>query len=247
VKESNIFDQINSIIRNVEGSIVNLLSGIVPWFAPIPAAYMSYVHMTKLLEFPSLVAGPVAAVIEVLGFATVSTILSFWSYNKRYSDEKKQAPVGLVVFAFVFYLGIVLVMNVIIEATVGTEMFKGAVIVVRALLTLMSIPAALVLAVRTQHQEVLNDGEEQKRVRAFKKQYGDRWFEVMYGAKPESGNFPKLSETFNSSWRTARKSMSEEDVQFIATAPVADIMTKFGIRVERTAYNWQEYAKRELS
>lgn len=106
----------------------------------------------------------------------------------------------------------------------------------------MSIPAALVLAVRTQHQEVLNSNEEDKKIRAFKKQYGDQWFEMMYG-KPE-GETLKVSETFNKSWRTARKSLSQADIDFIKTAQIPDIMRQYNL-IERTAYNWQEYARKE--
>lgn len=194
MNEQNTFEKINNWIRNVEGSVVNLLSSIAPWGAPLPAAYMSFTHMDTVLKFPVIVSVPVAAVIEILGFATVSTILSFWSHNRHYTDETKQAPIGLTIAAFVFYLAIVLTMNVLIDATTGTSSAGIAIIAVRALLTLMSIPAALVLAVRTQHHEMLNDFDDKKRERAFKRQYGDSWFEMMYG-KPSSGSSPSSQRT----------------------------------------------------
>jgi len=205
--------------------------------------------MVRVLDFPFWLALVIAIVIECLGLATVSTILSFWSYNRRYTDERKQAPIGLTIVAFTFYLLIVLAMNVAIDATAAYDLSNGtnssgiAEIIVRALLTLMSIPAALIMAVRTQHQEVLNDGADSKRERAFKKHYGENWFEMMYG-KPAELQELKVSESFNKSWRSARKTLTAEDVLFIQTRPIPEIMEKYNL-IERTAYNWQEYAKRE--
>jgi hypothetical protein len=110
----------------------------------------------------------------------------------------------------------------------------------------MSIPAALVLAVRTQHHEMLNDFDDKKRERAFKKQYGDQWFEMMYGKQsvtPED-NLLKVTESFSKQWRTMRKQLTEQEVEFVKTAPAQEIMLKYNIS-ERTAYNWQRYAKGE--
>lgn len=184
----NIFDRANRTIRQTEGSVVNLVSSLAPWGAPLPAMYMSYMHMIDTLKFPKAIAIPVAGVIEILGFSVVSTILSFWMHNRKYKDEAKKSPVILVIAAFAFYLGIILTMNVLIDASTGEWWAEGAIIAVRALLTMMSIPAALVLAVRTQHQEMLNDFEETARERAFKKHYGDQWFEMMYGVQGSKGS-----------------------------------------------------------
>lgn len=193
----NIFDRANRTIRQTEGSVVNLVSSLAPWGAPLPAMYMSYRHMIDTLKFPVEIAVPVAGVIEILGFSVVSTILSFWMHNRKYKDETKKSPVILVVAAFAFYLGIIVTMNVLIDATTGTEWANGAIIAVRALLTMMSIPAALVLAVRTQHQEMLNDFEETARERAFKKHYGDQWFEMMYGVPETKKVFSERSVNAN--------------------------------------------------
>lgn len=206
----NVFDRWNETIRNVEGSIVNLVSAIAPWGAPLPAAYMSFTHMRDTLLFPFWIAFPISLVIEILGFSTVSTILSFWMHNRKYQDETKKSPVLLVIAAFAFYLLIVVTMNVLIDASVGQEWQRYAIIAVRALLTLMSIPAALVLAVRTQHQEMLNDFDEKKRERAYKKHYGDSWFEMMYGVSEGGGSLG--SQTIENQQRTREHSEKHKDV-----------------------------------
>ena len=41
----NVFDAINRWINSVEGSVVNLISAIAPWFAPLAPAYMAYQGM----------------------------------------------------------------------------------------------------------------------------------------------------------------------------------------------------------
>lgn len=224
--QRNIFDVWNDNIRQAEASIVNLVSAIAPWGAPLPAAYMSYSHMDLVLKFPGWVAIPVALVIEILGFSVVSTILGFWSHNKKYQDDAKKAPIDLVLVAFGFYLAIVLTMNVLIDASAGEWWQGGAIIAVRALLTLMSIPAALVLAVRTQHQELLNDMADSKRERAFKRQYGDKWFEMLYGASGSQGSqnqrtSAEPSEKYQEVWDYISAFYSTNDNQL---PKLADIM-----------------------
>jgi len=185
--EETIFAKWDKAIRGAEASFVNFISAIAPWGAPLPVAYMSFNHMNTVLNFPLAISIPTSLVIEILGFSTVSTIIGFWSHNRKYTDDKRKSPIGIAIGAFVLYLLIVITMNVALDATVGTSAEHGMIIAVKGLLTLMTIPAALILAVRSQHQEALMDAEETKRERAFKKYYGDDWFEMMYGKQPVSG------------------------------------------------------------
>lgn len=179
--EETIFAKWDKAIRGAEAPFVNLISAVIPWLAPLPVAYMSYMHQVNVLEFPIIVAVMSALVIEFLGFSTVSTVIGFWAHNRKYTDDKRKSPVWVAVGSFVMYLLIVLSTNVALDATKGTEYEDGAVILVRALLTLMTIPSALLVGVRAIHQESLTDAADTKRERAFKKQYGAQWFEMMYG------------------------------------------------------------------
>ena len=155
----------NDGIRNSETSLVNLLSAIAPWLAPLAPAYLSYNHMSQKLEFPGFFAGAVAVVVEVLGLSAVSTALLFWAHNKRYSKDYKKAPIKVVIFSFVFYLLVILAINVLLEISTA----EWATITSKALLTLLSIPAALILGVRTQHQELLNEMRDKNGQRKGKK------------------------------------------------------------------------------
>jgi hypothetical protein len=181
-------------IRGAEASFINFISAVVPWGAPFPVAYMSFMHQVDVLEFPWAVAIISALVIEFLGVSTVSTILGFWSHNRKYQDEKKKSPVWVAVLAFCMYLFIVLTTNVALDATKGTDWEQVAVVAVRAFLTLMTIPAALIMGVRALHQESLTEAQDSKRERAFKKHYGDQWFEMMYG-KGSAGSVNRTEPT----------------------------------------------------
>lgn len=163
----NFFDNVNDFIRNTEGSFTNLISSIAPWGAPLPAAVMSYMHMKGVLGFENWVAVIVACTIEILGFSTISTWLSFWMWNKRYKSDNstKRAPMGFVLFAFGFYLTIVISMNVLLDAAQYFPAILNEfviIIIVRGTLTLLTIPAGLIIATRVQHNDLLDEMRKAK-------------------------------------------------------------------------------------
>ncbi len=157
--QTNFFETFNAWLRNTESSIVNTISAISPWLAPLAPAFMTFQHASNTLDFPPAVAYPTAAVVEILGFSTVSTSLAFWFYNRRNTAAGKRAPVEIAIGAFVFYLALIVVSNVLLDTF---DNAKWAVITVRALFTLQSIPAALIVAVRTQHRDLLAQIEREK-------------------------------------------------------------------------------------
>jgi len=245
----NFFDGLNHVIRESEASVVNLLSSIAPWLAPLAPAYLSFHHMTTYLDYPVYIALAVAIVVEVLGLASISTILAFWSHNKRYSKtEYKKAPTMIAVFSFVSYLGIVLLINVGIDASriMGTESTQGWMIIgARAMLTLLSVPAAIILAVRTQHKELIDGLREEKEMRRRDRKM--RRFEPTQ--KPQAA--PKRSSPRRGSSNT-RKKQFFEDLQsgkiraaLNGSELTADtIAATYGVS-ERTAFRWLADAKQE--
>jgi hypothetical protein len=156
-----MFDFINDTIRGAESSFVNLISAIAPWLAPLAPAFMTFQHATDKvgLNFPLWVAIPIALVVEILGFSTVSTLLAFHFYNRRNRYATRKAPVAIVVFAFSFYLALIVTSNVVLDAT---ENSRTALVVVRAMLTLQTVPAALIVAVRTQHRDLIHQIERER-------------------------------------------------------------------------------------
>jgi hypothetical protein len=124
---------------------------------------MTYQHAIGTLEFPQVVAIPAALVVEILGFSAVSTYLAFWFYNRRNPAASKKAPIILVIIAFGFYLTLIVFSNVLLDSFPGE---RWAEIVVRALFTLQTIPAAMLVSVRTQHRELLSEIAKEKRERS---------------------------------------------------------------------------------
>ena len=161
--KENIFEKINFWIMSSEASLVNLLSAIAPWGAPTGAAYSTYFHSVEYLGYPDWVAFILALVVEILGLSTINTALAFWSHNKQrqYRANEKQAPLWAPISAFGFYLVVIILVNVIIDIAKAQDAIDGgdrmiwAAIISRGLLILLSIPAALIMGVRTQHRAML--------------------------------------------------------------------------------------------
>lgn len=235
----NNFDKLNDWIRGTETSIVNFLSAFAPWLAPATPAYMTFQHAYSTLNFPFLVALSTGVVVEILGFSAVSTFLSFWFHNRKNVAESKKAPLSVVVIAFAFYLALIVTSNVLLDSF-PTD--RWAEIAVRALFTLQTIPAALLVAVRTQHRELLTKIALEK---ASKN-------EKVTSNLPESSskNEKVTSKLLAISWKNLRPKLSDSQVNYLATHEPKEIveqMEKAGYKVTpRSASNWRQYAMDEL-
>ena len=232
----NRFEMLNDWIRNTESSIVNFLSVFAPWLAPLTPAYMTYQHATGVLNFPPQIALPAAILVEILGFSAVSTFLAFWFYNRKNSANYKRAPIEVIIFAFAFYLALIVFSNVLLD-TFPSE--RWAEITVRALFTLQTIPAALIVAVRTQHKDLLSEiaKERQQKLSEKSQNVSER--------NQGEGN---LSENFPRDWRRLRERLSDSDVANFASMDseqVKSFSKKYDVDV-RTVTNWRAYARKEL-
>jgi hypothetical protein len=226
----NFFDRLNEGIRNIETSFVNFISAVAPWLAPLVPAYMTYWHAVDTLHFPRWVAFPAALVVEILGFSAISTFMEFYFFNRRNKAAGKKAPISYVVFAFFFYLALIVASNILLDAFQGAE---WAVISVRALFTLQTIPAALIVVARAGHKNLLSDIEKERAENARKVAE-----EVTAGAE-------SLPVTYPSDWRKLRVIITDEQVKSIASGNSKDIAFFYKVS-ERTARNWRTYAQEEI-
>lgn len=226
----NIFDRINSWIRGIESSVVNLVSAIAPWLAPIAPAYMTYDHAVNSLHFPVWVAVPVAVVVEILGFSAVSTLLSFWFFNRRNRANAKKAPTGWVILAFGFYLALILSSNVLLD---WFDNAQWALVAVRALFTLQTIPAAVIVIARVGHKDLLAEiaAEREESKRKVSEEV----------STPEES----LPVTYPPDWRKLRTMITDEQVKSIAVDQTKNIAFHYKVS-ERTARNWRTYAQEEI-
>jgi hypothetical protein len=223
------FDKLNDGIRNVETSFVNFISAVAPWLAPLVPAYMTFDHAYNTLGFPLWVAIPAAVVVEILGFSAVSTFMAFWFFNRRNKAAGKKAPLGLIIFAFGFYLALIVCSNVLLDTFAGGPWENGAKIAVRALFTLQTIPAALIVVARAGHRDLLTEISKEKQTKV-------------------TGNLPNVpesaAETFPKNWRKLRPTLTEDQVRHIAEGSTKDIAFMYKVS-ERTALNWIGYAQAE--
>ncbi len=156
----DIFQTIADILNGAERSFLDLLSIIVPYAVPIIPAYLTYWHTRREMDFPNWVAWTAAFVTEVLGITAVSTAIRFWRNNQMYKSEKEKAPFWLAVGVYVFYIVIVLSVNVILEIVSGAR--TGWVIFSIGLFSLLSFPSGVLISIRAQYTEMLEDRTERK-------------------------------------------------------------------------------------
>lgn len=236
---NNKFDELNEWIRDTENSLVNFLSAFSPWLAPLIPAYMTYQHAYETLKFPLFFAVTGAAVVEILGFSAVSTYLSFWFYNRRNKAEGRKAPLTVVIIAFGFYLALIIFSNVLLD-TFPDE--KWAEITVRALFTLQTIPAAMLVSVRTQHRELLSEIAKEKRETSERNQKPSET-----SRKDEN----RVSETFRNfpkDWRSLEPTLTYEQTTEIAQLTPKDVRAwanQIGVS-EKTITNWRTNAQTKL-
>ena len=158
-----VFDFISDTIVGAERSFLDLLSALVPYCVPVIPAYLTFYHTQTEMQFPVWVAWTAAFVCEALGLASVATAIKFWRHNLRYTDRKNQAPFWLAVGTYVFYLIVILTVNVLLEEVAGKR--SPVVILAIGLFCLLSFPAAVLISIRAQHTDILAEVEERKQER----------------------------------------------------------------------------------
>jgi hypothetical protein len=154
------FQKVADILNGAERSFLDLLSVLVPYAVPIIPAYLTYFHTLDQMHFPPWVAKTAAFTVEVLGITAVSTAIRFWRNNQLYKSEKEKAPFILAVGVYVFYIVIVLSVNVILEIVAGAR--SGWVIFSIGLFSLLSFPSGVLISIRAQYTEMLEDRTERK-------------------------------------------------------------------------------------
>lgn len=242
----NIFDKWNEWVNDTEGSIVNFLTAFAPWLAPLAPSFMTFQHMNDFLHFPTWVAFAVAILVEILGFGTVSTFLDFWFYNRREKSGAKKAPLEIVIFSFGFYLLLILVSNVAIDITqsyLSVEWQKGAIILVRLLLTLQTIPGAMIVAARTGHKDLLREMKLEKQEKDMAK------LGIESSKKVPDNSNKEQEGSKKDDWRKIRSTLSSQDLANLANFTpnqIREHSIKTGYTY-KTISNWRTRARQELN
>lgn len=154
----SFFGSVSETINGGERAFLDALSAIVPYTTAGIPAYLTYDHTFKQMDFPLYIAALSAFTVEVLGVTSVSTAIRFFQWNKNHAMEKDKAPFVLAVTTYCFYILITLSVNVILEVYAGDR--SPAVIWAIGLFSLLSLPSGVLISVRAQFGEMLEDKRE---------------------------------------------------------------------------------------
>ncbi len=160
---NKFFGFLADTITNAERGILDFLGAFVPYAVPIIPAYLTYYHTKDMMGFPSWVAFTAAFVVETLGMTSVSTAIKFYRNNQQYKSGENKAPFALALFVYLFYLVVVLSVNVLLEWVDGSR--SGYIILAIALFTMLSVPSGVLISIRAQYREILDEREERKAAR----------------------------------------------------------------------------------
>lgn len=238
--QDNFFDRANDIVRDTETSLVNFLSAIAPWLAPLAPAYLTWSHMQGELGFPWWVALAVSGVVEILGLSATFTVLRFWSHNRKYTKSDRKAPVIVPVISFVFYMVVIMSVNVLLEASKeGLLPITPAWARIWAilLLVLLSLPATLIIGVRTLHNELLEDIEDERDHRRKMRMAARLPAEVVpvVSNMPHNGSGTKKKAKFFVDVRSGRfQKMLDDGGLELSAATIASLYETS----ERNAFRW---------
>lgn len=239
-----VFDGWGRIIRAAERSLVDNIAATVPWLAPIAPAYMAYDNTHTVFGWPAWVAWTVALAVEGLGLSAISTAFRLWEWNdsRRVSDQP--APIGAALAAVGTYTTVVIVVNVLLDGGDFVERMA------KAILSLLSLVAGVVLALRSQHarRETAREREREERRAARIEKHRQDGGEISESVGNLGGIFPKVSAgRFSGNGRHADwRLMSQEERMRVATCRTTrDVMALYDVP-ERTARNWLARAREEF-
>ena len=239
------------ITNAFERTLVDNVAAAVPWLAPISPAYMAYQNVTKIFGWDTWVAWTIALAVEGLGLAVTSTAFHLWDWNDTRKDKDRAAPFWVAITTVIFYLAVVITVNVILDSEASpTER------IAKALLSLLSVVAAVTLALRSQHARRIEEKNteleerraERREEREFKRQLKLKELET----SGSEGKLPKVSgkdlerSVPFSKFRDWRHVPEEERLKiFQMRNDVRLVMAEYGVS-ERTGYNWIGNAEAEF-
>ncbi len=249
------------LIAAMERTLVSNVAATVPWLAPIAPAYMAWHNSVNLLSWPIWVAWMVAAAIEGLGMSVVSTAFELWDWNDTKKDKDQNAPVLIAVAAVIFYLSVVIIVNVLLE--LGWPVW-----IAKALLSLLSVPAVVTLALRSQHARRMDVKHAEDEIRREERKE-EREFKRQMKLMEARGELPKVSAKVSETsanqpatfgkwqrWPAVPDETKREIARVIAENRAVNssnykklsadyLVHEFGLD-ERGAYNWIGYAERDF-
>lgn len=219
--------------RTTEYLVIDLIAAIAPWLAPVLPAFLTGSNLFKLLEFPWYIALVSALVVELVGLSSMSTVLMLWTWNETKRESDPYAPMWLALVAGVIYMGVVLSVNTLLD--IDPKRYS---VLVKGLLSCMTVVAAIIIAVRGQHARRMEAKEREKQER--KAERAERRAQETAATeataekeKEENGGVDDY------------RSLPLVDKKLLVNMPTAEIMRLYSVS-DRTARNWRSNANRDF-
>ena len=222
-------------IKNLESSLIDLIAAVTPWLAPLIPAYLVYHNMAERLNYSQPFALIGAAAVEFLGLSAVHTAVTFWKWNDNRKADR--APMWAAVCAGAFYVVIVLTVNAALDIWKDEPSVR---IAAHALLSLLSVDAALIIAMRASHARMVRDDADERerrrleRIEAKKRELEARQAEL------------KAQEDANQRERDANETRTVTREQFVTLwqsnghKSISALAKEMGVN-PRTAQKWVAY------
>ena len=235
------FEWAAAALEGAENAFATFAAIISPWMAPVSPAYLSFKHLTHVLGFEPWVAFTVAIVIEALGFSTVYTMMQFIMANRflRRDEKRRKAPTWVVAMVFAFYVILVVALNVSLEWIASSRVQLARLFVI-FLLSVLSVPAGVLVASRTAYRELLDEYEYQKAERMRKKS------EIPTNGHHPGEKIPENSENSEKIRYDWRK-LSDKDKRSLRGLTWQEIQQLYPGMEERTARNWERRAREDFA
>lgn len=219
-------------VKRIEATLIDAIAAVTPWLAPLIPAYLVYRNMTQQLGYPVIFGLVGAAAVEFLGLSAVHTAVTFWQWNDNHKTER--APFWFALGAGLFYVVIVLTVNAALDIWRGSDGIK---IFAHALLSLLSVDAAIIIAIRAQHARRLTEREQARTERTERKAAridANRARTDANGREPDANGTrtPATREEFMTAWHAN----GHESIAALARELVVN---------PRTAQKWVDKSKTE--
>ncbi|CAG1013541.1 hypothetical protein ANRL4_04964 [Anaerolineae bacterium] len=212
-------------MKKFESIVIDFVSGVVPWLSPIVPAFLTFSHALNVMHYPLLIAIVAGVVVECLGLAAINTAVSFWQYN----DEKKirsenallnldrkgrdkarrrkqvSAPFKVAVGIGAFYIGVILLFNGLLDvASYNFQLtaIQWATVAGNVMLSLLSLPGGLIIAIRSQHARRMVEAETKRTARMGangREQYANTY--EQYANEARTGANKVTREIFVTQWQ----------------------------------------------
>lgn len=216
--------KIEQLTRDIERIGLDLLAATVTWLPPLIPAFLAAHNMIAVLQFPTWLALVGGVVVESLGLVSIHTTFQFWNWNEN-RREGGPAPTLLAASTGAFYLSVVLTVNVILDIGIS----PAVQIVAKALLSLISVPAGVVLALRAQHSRRTHDQQQKEIERREARRLARQERAKIASGTPLAQ--PPARGTY-AAFKTAQMARNGK-----GPMSAGEIVTEFNVP-KRTAYNW---------